>query len=82
MKRLIIILSLVIVFIASNAVSLYKGAASERKYNGSEHLESTQENKIYSIEIYQDGTARITTNQMYLQEPIESHLLVITDKNN
>ena len=78
--RIIIILALVVIFITSNAVSLYMGAASERQYNGSERSKITQDSEIYSVEIYQDGTAYITTNQKYLQEPIEGHVLVITDR--
>lgn len=80
MLRAIKIMLLSVLIVTAFIAGFGTGSASERDYN-EKQVEHTKSN-IYSITIYKDGTARITTNQMYLQEPIESHLLVITDKNN
>lgn len=77
MLRAIKIMLLSVLIVTAFIAGFGTGSASERDYN-EKQVEHTKSN-IYSIAIYQDGTARITTNQRYLNEPLEN-LLVITNR--
>ena len=77
MVRAIKIMLLTVLIVTAFIAGVGVGTASEKDYS-KKQVERTK-SSIYSIAIYEDGTARITTNQMYLKEPLEN-LLVITDK--
>lgn len=90
LEAAVITLAIVVLFMASNIVSLYIGLAGNAAHESvtSEEIAAEEQeaksngetgNEIYTIETWEDGKVKIVTMQQYIQTP-DKNTIVITDR--